>query len=326
MTNNKLEFYCLREFKDFELSLRVNTNLTNYCNNNCWYCNGNFPNVKKGYYLSKEKFSELLNFINFQEIKKVYLTLIGGEPTLNENLPWMMNESLNKLKKKQIYVVTNLLKPLEYFKSLPLRKRGFGFTCSFHSHAVSNYKKWFEKVDYIYDMECLSGVSLMLTNLNVNIIKEIYDKYKDRYKNVFSERSVVNAFAINEFGYTDEYKELCANGIFEKYNVHDDCKGDWEIGEVSVLLSDGTNDNKNYQKYNCFYFMMCMCGLQVHADGRITRCLHDRFPIHILGKGNSFKKLNRWHLCKHKICKCDLDFPKASVSYYLEHFMEKKNA
>ena len=315
-----LDFYCLRDFEEFERSLRVNTNLTNFCNNNCWYCNGNFQNVQKKYLLKRDQFSELIEFINFQDIRKVYMTLIGGEPTLNKDLPWMMNEANERIPKKNIYIVTNLLKSLDYFKSLPLKKRAFEFTCSFHSHAIKNYEEWFEKIDYLYEMECLSGISLMLTHKNIDIIKEVYDKYKNKYENLFVDKPIVHAFAINEFGYTDEYKKLCEDGIFEQYNVHDDCKGDWEIEDIDVILKDGTNDRENYQAYNNFYMMMCMCGLQVHANGNITRCLHDRAPIHRLGSGEKLKKFNRWHLCKHQICKCDLDFPKASAKYYMEHF------
>lgn len=322
LTKSNLDFYCLRDFEEFERSLRVNTNLTNYCNNNCWYCNGNFPKVQKGFYLQKSQFSELIKFINLQEIPKIYMTLIGGEPTLNKHLPWMMNEAQSKLKNKNIYIVSNLLKSLDYFKSLPLKKRAFEFTCSFHSHAIPDYEKWFEKIDYLYEMESLGGISLMLTHKNIDIIKEVYDKYKDKYENIFVDKPIVNAFAINQFGYTDEYKKLCEDGIFEPYNVHDDCKGDWEVNEIKVILPDGTNDNINYQNYNNFKMMMCMCGIQVHSNGFITRCLHDRMPIHILGANQKIKKFNRWHLCKHDVCKCDLDFPKASVKYYMENFID----
>lgn len=323
MKENNLDFYCLRGLDDFQGSIRVNTNLTNFCNNDCWYCNGNFPNTKNIYFLKKSQFSELIDFVNYQGIENVYMTLVGGEPTLNKDLPWMMNEAHKRLKRKCIYIITNLLKPLEYFKSLPLKKRRFEFTCSFHSHSIKDYEKWFEKVDYLYNQECLGSVSLMLTHKNVKLIKEVYDKYKNKYENIFSDKNVVNAFAINEFGYTEEYKKLCKDRVFEEYNVHDDCIGDWDRGEIKVLLKDGKNDIENYYKYNCFYFMMCLCGIQVHANGNITRCLHDRAPIHILGQNQKIKKFNKWHLCRQKICKCDLDFPKASVKYYVENFKDE---
>lgn len=323
---NKVDFYAIRGYKEYQVTLRVNANLTNYCNNDCWYCNGKFSDVKKAqaHFLTKDQFRELLKFINYQDKRKIYLTIIGGEPTLNKNLPYMMRKADKELRQKNIYIVTNLLKPLSYFKTLPLRERAFEFVCSYHSHAISDYKEWFKKVDYLYENKCLNTVFLMLTEDNIDKIKEIYDKYRGKYKNIFADKPVVQAYAINQFGYTEKYKKLCEMGMFEPYNVHIDCKNEFNLTPegTKVILSDGTNDYLNYQKYKNFYFMMCLCGIQVHANGCITRCLHDQYrrSIHVLGKKQEIKKFNLWHLCRHKLCKCDLDFPKASAKYYMEKF------
>jgi len=323
MKKNKLEYYAIHGYKEFVETAHANVTLTNKCNNSCYYCIGGFDKPRKRYdFLSKNQFSELIKLLLIQERPRISMTLIGGEPTVHRDFPYFLDEA-GKLKNSYIHVVTNLLKPYEYFKSLPL-KESFDFTCSYHSHGVKDDEEWFSKVELLYDKGCLSKVFLMLTEKNTDKIKEVYDKYKDKYLIKYSDENIVDlvtVYPINEFAYDKEFKELTDSGTFEYFNTHVDCRGDEELDSesIKVMLSDGTNDYLNYDKYRSFYFMMCHCEISVHPNGKITRCLHDIPKVMVLGEDEP-KKLDEWILCKQKKCICDLEYPKCSVNYYMKHF------
>jgi sulfatase maturation enzyme AslB (radical SAM superfamily) len=318
---NKLEYYAIRGFKEFAETAHANITLTNKCNNNCYYCIGGFNVPRKRYeFLTRHQFSELVKLLLAQKKPRISMTLIGGEPTVHEDFPYFLNEAY-KLKNNYVHVTTNLLKPYEYFKSLPLKK-SFDFTCSYHSNGVKDENEWFSKVDLLYEKGCLFNVFLMLTEKNIDKIKKVYEKYKGRY--IIDNRETLIVYPINEFAYSEKFKELTKSIVFDYFNTHADCRGDRELNsdEVQVLLSDGTNDYLNYDTYKSFYFMLCHCALAVHPNGNVTRCLHDIAPVITLGRDKP-RKLPDWHLCRQKKCICDLEYPKCSIDYYKKHFRKE---
>lgn len=316
---NKLEYYAICGYKEFAETAHANITLTNKCNNSCYYCIGGFNVPRKEYeFLSKNQFSELVKLLLAQEKPKMSMTLIGGEPTVHKDFPYFLNEA-GKIKNNYVHVTTNLLKPYEYFNSLPLKK-SFGFTCSYHSNGVKDDDEWFSKVDLLYEKGCLFDVFLMLTEKNIDKIKKLYDKHKGKY--ITEDRELLIVYPINEFAYSKEFKELTKSGVFNYFNTHADCREkDKELNSnnIKVLLSDGTNDYLNYDTYKSFYFMLCHCALAVHPNGRVTKCLHDIAPVITLGIDKP-RKLPEWHLCRQKKCICDLEFPKCSIDYYMKHF------
>lgn len=318
---NKLDYYAIRGYKKFVETAHANVTITNKCNNNCYYCNGSFDKPRKRYdFLSGNQFSELIKLLLAQERPKISMTIIGGEPTVHKDFPHFLNEA-GRLKNSSIYIVTNLLKPYKYFESLPLKKP-LELICSYHSSGVKDDNEWFSKVDFLYEKKCLSKVFLMLTEKNIDRIKKLYDKYKGKYFK--RQNDLLTVYPINEFAYGKKFKDLSDSGVFKHFSTHTDCKGTQELNSegMKVLLSDGTNDYLNYDKYRSFYFMMCHCALAVHPDGRVTRCLHDLAPVIVLGKDKP-KKLSEWHLCRQKKCICDLEYPKCSIDYYMKHFRKR---
>jgi len=316
---NKLDYYAIRGYKKFVEIAHANVTITNKCNNSCYYCNGGFDKPRKRYdFLTKHQFSELIELLLIQGRPKISMTIIGGEPTIHKDFPHFLNETEKIDRETYIYIVTNLLKSYEYFKSLPLKK-SFDFICSYHSNGIKDDDEWFSKVDLLYKKRCLSKVFLMLTEKNIDKIKKVHDKYKGKY--IKDGEDLLTVYPINEFAYGKKFKELSDSGTFNYFNTHVDCQGDQELNSknVKVLLSDGTNDYLNYDKYRSFYFMMCHCALAVHPNGRVTRCLHDLAPVIVLGR-DKLKKLPEWHLCRQKKCICDLEYPKCSVDYYMKHF------
>jgi organic radical activating enzyme len=320
---NKLEYYAInhKKYKMFIETLYTTVVLTDKCNNNCYYCNGNFNKHKENYnFLNKEQFSELVKFLSIQKRNHITIVLTGGEPTLHPNFSYFLNEIEKIPNMTNTYVNTSLIKSYKYFQELPLRK-SLDFICSYHSHVVKDDEEWFSKVDFLHKKGCLTQVFLMLTDKNIDRIKKVYNKYKDKYSET---NDMFIVYPINEFAYTERFKRLVKNGDFDYFSTHADCKGNinFSSDEMKVILSDGTNDYLNYDKYSNFYFMLCCCGIAVHPDGRLTRCIHDTEPVITLGK-NKIKKISEWHLCRQKKCICDLEYPKCSIDYYKKHFKKE---
>jgi len=321
MQKNKLEYYAIRGYKEFAETAHANITLTNKCNNNCYYCIGGFNVPRKKYeFLSRNQFSEVIKLLLAQKKPRISMTLIGGEPTVHEDFPYFLSKA-DKLKNNYVHVTTNLLKPYEYFKSLPLKK-SLNFTCSYHSNGVKDDSEWFSKIDLLYEKGCLFDVFLMLTENNIDKIKKVYEKYKGKY--IIEGKESLIVYPINEFAYSKKFKKLTKSIVFDYFNTHADCRGDGELNsnDVKVLLSDGTNDYLNYDTYKSFYFMLCHCALAVHPNGNVTRCLHDVAPVIVLGKDKP-RKLPDWHLCRQKKCICDFEYPKCSIDYYKKHFRKE---
>lgn len=317
--DKKLEYYSLCKDNTFENNCTMHILLTERCNNACYYCyyyNGTIPkrNVDD---FSIDMFYRLLDFVDMQEKEENDFSFLGGEPTLNKNLSDFLNIIYKRYDNTPATITTNLIKPLDYYKSLPLWQR-LEFTCSYHSDWIKDPAEWFEKAIYLSSKNSLEQVLLMLTDKNIDIITSLYNEYKD----------VVNlkVFPINEFRLTNKYEQLLKEKKFGKYNSYTEALGDKQpdLKEVQVILSDGTNDKLNHEKYSNFWGMMCNSGFVVNVNGDICYCfsmMHRPIMNLITDKP---RKIERWHICSSNFCGCDFEYRKSSIRYFAKNIRKEK--
>ena len=312
----KLEYYSLSN-NSLENNCTMHVLLTERCNNACWYCyyyNGTIPkkNIPD---FSIDMFYRLLDFVDVQEKKENDFSFLGGEPTLNKHLPDFLNILYDRYDNMPVVITTNLMRSLEYYKSLPLWQR-LEFTCSFHTDWIPDPEKWFEKAIYLDSKNSLEHVFLMLTNKNIDLVTSLYNEYKDIVK--------LKVFPINNFRLTDKYNKLLEEKRFGKYNSYTEALGKQpDLDEVKVILSDGSNDKINHEKYYNFRGMLCNSGFVVDVNGNICYCfsMMDKPIMNLLT--DKPRKIQRWHICNSNFCGCDFEYRKASLKYFARSIYEK---
>ena len=117
--------------------------ITEFCNYDCSYCN-----LRKSNKIVRNKISEktlLLVISKLKNIKfKFNLEILGGEPTYNENLEYIIQEC-SKIKNIQdLCIITNMSKNEEYFKKFEKYKNIY-FIASYHFENTS-LKEFTEKI------------------------------------------------------------------------------------------------------------------------------------------------------------------------------------
>lgn len=308
----KLNMYSLSNVKEILGEFRINMMLTERCNNKCWYCGTNSHLVGENYEeFDDYKMDKLFDFIYAQKperIERIVISIIGGEPTLVKKFPLYLERFLSAEKVAAVDVSTNLQTPTSCFQDMPANKK-LSFICSFHSDWVNNVDKWFQKVEILDKKGILEKVLLLLTSKNINKIKKVYEKYKGIEQ--------LRVHAINEFRCENQYKKLIETGFFKKFDMHvnaiEDLNGEISSDNISVILEDGSNDYKNYDKYNCFKGMFCNGGFIILANGDVKHCDNSARPLTNICKES--KRLREWYVCEGDECIIGLDFQKLSARY-----------
>ncbi len=102
-----------------------NLMLTNYCNYKCNYCFGvdmMFPKVSKSF-MSKETFMDIMKWLERKPFDNI-IHLMGGEPTLNPHIEWMIDYLLEKEYNIQIFsnlATKQAVKLAEKLNVLPIK-------------------------------------------------------------------------------------------------------------------------------------------------------------------------------------------------------------
>jgi MoaA/NifB/PqqE/SkfB family radical SAM enzyme len=270
--------------------------VTGRCNSKCWYCNVNFKKTRD---ITIKDMKNIIKFISFQNNPKnpnLVIHFFGGEPTLNKNIKIFSEMLKNKFPKRNLNILltTNLLKSLEYFKTLP---KYITFVASYHSDHIPNTDKWIEKARYLKDSNQLYSIDFMLQKRNSDFILELYKKYRKEFPCII--------LPITQILRTDSYLKI-KQKLIDEIN-----ENPFEDTETEVFA-----DYENKGKLH-----MCSAGLIIDEYGNVFYCWKKRNNKNLII--NIFEKpetqVGKWHPCETYDGYCDMEVPRSSVRYYLNN-------
>ncbi len=164
---------------------------------------------------------------------------------------------------------------------------------------------------YLEEYGTLETVLLLTQHNNFDIVKDVYNEYKDRLHDI-------RILPIMQIEGSKDYEKFMEDNGFREHSEHEDAMIDVKTREdIQVLLRDGTRDDENYMNYNNFSGMLCNSGFTVFANGDIYYCFRDRQPIQNLD--DDIKKISKWHVCNSSYCNCEFEFQKCSISWFAKN-------
>jgi len=318
-----LEKYILEDPQKFkDICLCVFTPTMN-CNLFCSYCSMKC-NIKRDnyYYATEADFQNLLNFLLFQDYKNYEFEFFGGEPTVHPLFKKFnaMVKDFFQDKIKTITTITNLAKPLSYWKHEWPKETVF--LCSYHHWAMKNKQnEWFEKLRYLAGEKKVFCVRFVVTEENENEIVKVFEKYKredlgiEIWELVVDERKWGSEWAKNF-----SKRENVDYGPKVKYHLNLQTTSE-------IIFKDGRASKiEDFFYKRKFYKMMCNCRFRVQENGDVYYCWNKADEPECLPILNAFKdkpfKVPEWHLCTIKkdcFCQSDCAHPKYSINYFMRH-------
>lgn len=266
--------------------------ITKFCNIRCWYCDVLTNKSKKSRFMNLDDIEKVIQFIDIQDQPKkpnICINFFGGEPTLNPYLSDMIYKLKDYFEGKRnldLLITTNLIKPLEYFKSLP---KELIYATSFHSDWINDIDEWIEKARYLNDNNQLYHVVLMMQKTNMDLIYSIYEKNNDLPIIICPIDQVVNDIKYNEF------KTRVNN-----YDIFED-------SEIELFYNRNHSD-----KYH-----MCSSGLIIDEYGNLYNCWPTiNNPVTNIFESPT-KKIPGWHLCDNYSSNCDMEVIRSSIKFYV---------
>lgn len=263
------------------------------CNARCYYCSMKCYMPRVNYPSSISDFTKLLNFLKIQEQKDHIFEFFGGEPTTHRFLHTfitMLDSTFGK-HMKEINILTNLLKPFNYFERV--YPKSVKFSCSFHSSIVKNPDDWFRKLWCLEYRGHIKDVKLILTPFNVDEIEQIIKKYK-----------------------VDEYER------FEVVILEQLEGTEWAYDMVKRFPK--TDYIGNYRPKKSFKGQLCNSRFRIDHNGDVHFCWRKFNDENIKPILNVFIDdpvvIPDWHVCYHNDCDiCDIEYTK----YTFEEFKEQ---
>lgn len=324
-----LEKYILEDPKKFKETCLCVYIPTMNCNLFCPYCSMRCDKDRKDYYYSSEEdFEKLLNFLMTQGFKNYEFEFFGGEPTVHP-LFKKFNRRVSEFfedKIKTITTVTNLAKPLSYWKDEWPKESVF--LCSYHHWIMKDRQdEWFEKLYYLADLGKVFCARFVVTEENEEEIVKVFEKYKKEDLGI-----EIWELVVDERRWGSEW----ASNFSKRENVDYGPKVKYHLNlqeKSEIVFKDGREPKMEdffYQRN--FYKMMCNCRFRVQENGDVYHCWNkaddpDTKPILNVFSDKPFK-VPEWHLCTIKkdcFCQSDCSHPKYSLQYFARNKDEIQN-
>lgn len=289
----KLDKYCISDEDYYESTTFVSFVVTRNCNVACNYCHWNGVEVRKGVV----DFNKVLEFIDVQGKENVHFTFYGGEPTSHPSLIKYMDALVAKYPTNlKMYLITNGLKPLSYFKKLA-KYDNLKVTASYHNDIVPDLDEWLGKVGTLPDV----NIRLMLTEHNK---MEIYNMYSTVDKDFEVYISPISQMGV-----------WCSH----------DAEPITPVVNPTIIDADGNDVDEFYQRFTNFRHMMCSSGFVIRENGDVLKCWEDLNGTVVYNiMKDPITPLDKWHLCIHSKCSCEQRFPKMSLTRYGKLYKEQK--
>lgn len=278
--------------------------LTNWCNYKCSYCCEK-PRLLHDWAKEDSISTYRLTLAKLKRFDKPFqIELYGGEPTLHPNLL----EILHTLKLiencKDIYVITNLSRPIEYFRKLNVPElSGIYIMASFHAEYFD--QTFVEKVKAINDMEHLRvRVTINLTDEQqhweniINLIDQL------------SEHSI--DYGLHFLNDTDTWKSNYTDDFFNLFRpLQKISYRDKSVHLYNYEFDDGSNQDLNdlevYEnQYHKFTGYTCTPRFyEIDLDGTFRNiCTRAEFNSPIINSS----KIEKTVSCPLNNCPCEIMF------------------
>ena len=294
-------------------NLYVTSTIIDACNYDCQYC-FNSEQRRDSKIDLKDFFQMLMRLRDENTKRTLNIVLIGGEPTLHQDLEWFCQKVDDDLENSEINICTNFTKPVEWYVNMIKTCKKTNFILSWHSTKSDLVNKSFlEKLKsleaLIEDKSRYEVLVMAETNnfgnslLALNLVKTICKKSNSQYPIV--EFNLLKQTCSFQHKYTQE--ELT---VFSKKKILND---DFHIisidGKIDKLRINDVveTDNFSFTGWNCD---AGKTNIYVHVDGWIYPCygyyLAKKKPIAKIGQLGSSKILSN-HLMKCQAPICGLD-------------------
>lgn len=291
---------------------RIELVITENCSFRCTYCywkNDKNYNFNSENLINQDNFKRVVDFFLAQGKKKNELTFYGGEPTVHPDLFYFIDYAYDRIPGLDIGLLTNLSKPVSYFKKFP-RKKVRSVIASLHTETVSDVDDWFEKVAFIRPAE----IRLVLTEKNRDLIFNTYEKYRA----IYEEEMVIHPLS--------DYQDVGNLLALEDFAVQIDDDNYSHGDNVEIKLKNGEDFKGDYRQLVNFKGMMCNAGYHVDMKGNVYSCWSAYGANNVVT--NIFrddpKKLSGWTYCSYDFCSCGKRYTKLSIEKYLEWKRENR--
>lgn len=294
LTNNKM--YDEEDLQTLYSTFFITLFTTRLCNLNCEYCDVIYRDKQKQKVVTVEEFHSLIDFILYQNTKRLNINLhfFGGEPTLNPSLmefTKIANERLESYNLNML-ITTNLTRSEMLYEKL----KNVKIIASFHSDYVQDHSSWFAKAKHINKNCDLHHVVMMVTDKNMDYIYELYKEWSKEFKCVLVPIDQIYC----DKTYIDFKSKIIQSGNYNPFE-HD---------VEYVNFYDAENP------LNESYGIMCSSGIIVDEEGNVSYC-YPKFDQKIF---NVFKtpeyKWNQFHFCRQMCEHCDMEIIRSSIEFY----------
>lgn len=194
--------------------LRLDFVLGNLCNYKCWYC---FPGSHEGTHrfpdfdLTVKNLKHLVDYYISQGKKKIFLNILGGEPTL-----WPRLGEFAEIFSKNnclISMLTNGSRTIRWWEENSKYFSKINISCHHENIDVNHIR---QVGDLIYENNCLVDASVLMDPLSWDKCVKIIDDLK-LSKNKWT---IVSAEVVHEtISYTEEQKQYLLKFVHRKPNL-----------------------------------------------------------------------------------------------------------
>jgi organic radical activating enzyme len=273
------------------MTCTVSWEISNKCNYSCWYCPSRLHSGTSGW----PDFQKSLDFFNFlsQKNEYVYITMMGGEPTLWPKL----TEFLQKLPKNVFAeVTTNGSRTMAWWeKTKPYLDK---VVFSFHANSAKE-----EHVFSVAKMLKISGIETHVLLLFDPACEDRLYEFAKKLKKEEIEyqfKAIFPNFGPKMIDYTEKQKETIIKDRFF-------LKSGEKIKPKKIIINNSTTVTASeivIENAHKFYGFSCMAGskrLHISCDQEIFAgsCLSKK-----LGTLNEPNLANRPIICPKQSCHC----------------------
>lgn len=289
----KLDKYCVSDENYYENTTFISFVVSRKCGGGCWYCHWKGVPEREPV---KHNFDKVIEFIDIQGLPNVHFTFYGGEPTESEELLGYMERLNSKYENLQMVLISNMMSPSTVYESMT-KFDNLRIIASYHSNLVKNFDEWMGKVDLFKDIH----IRLMMTEQNKMVVCNLWEKLKKTHN--------VHLKPIEQMGL------ICDM----------DCDPETPLGDITIIDKDGVQRDDFYLKYRNFKNMICSSGFVITETGDVLRCWEDIVGTIVMNiYKNDLVKLEKNHICTHRVCTCGHRFPKISLRQYGKLYKEQE--
>lgn len=256
-------------------NLYITSTIIDACNYSCQYCFN--IDDRKSQKLDLDQFFKLLRKVRTENTaRKLNIVLIGGEPTLHDQLEDFCCKVDQELEFSEVNICTNFSKSVEWYASMMQRTSSINFILSWHSTREDPLNKDFlaklQKLkDLIEDRSRFEVLVMAETNnfsnslLALKMVKALFRDWKTRGPII----------EFNLLKQTCSYQHAYTSHDLEVFSKHKIMNNDFHIvsldGDIQKLRINDVVESDSFS----FTGWRCDAGktnIYVHVDGSVHPC------------------------------------------------------